>query len=249
MHAGTLGMLDEPADEALKSWRSDMGYPAIAVQDTLGKSGIQLGLAAARIRTTVREVTVSGTETPSISIDPVDTVGEIATKWIADVTETGIVVAESIGSDERFPFPFGTVSDRTGRWCTRQQIDVEALGDDWQTGNKLRDTWMVGGDDGTGASIQYHEKATDAREASIGLGFELAWDGSVANGVVYASGYLAIWNEWPTNRFVRFVDEEIGPYANPMEEDDDGEQQFLDEVGAFLDEEGYDVDRDVGVDP
>ena len=71
----------------------------------------------------------------------------------------------------------------------------------------------------------------DAIQAEIGVGFETPWHGTVVKGVIYNSGYLAIYNpsSWGPMQFAGFVREEIMPVAEvPDVEEDAGEQSTLD---------------------
>lgn len=239
MHAGTLGLLENPAGERLESWAQYDGEPpALDVrqtQETLEdiQGPVQTGAAAARVAATTQEVTVTGTDVERTSVDTV----EIAySEWIAEVTISGIVLAASVATDdERSPFPFDLFTAKTGERCNRYAIDVNRLSDEWAADDVLTDVWMVASEeqtvDGDGVSIDYGENAKleNVGEASIGLGFDRTFAGSDTRGVVFEGGYCAAYRDWPAPKFVRFVEHELVPFAYEYEPPDD-DQSFLDEV-------------------
>lgn len=225
MNAGTVGLLDPVADP-LETWLRDDAdqLPALVVeaaQADLDGDAVQRGTAAGCVSDTETAVSVAP---DGIDAKAIDTSREVATEWLADVTDAGYVVAESTFGSGDYPFPFDLFTARTGSYVERAAIDVEAVSRQWRSDDRLYDTWMVGSNpDGTGTSIDYNQAALPhkATEASIGLGFEAAYQGTVAKGVVYASGYLAIWEDWPTRQFATFVEGEILPHASTPEDDDD----------------------------
>lgn len=225
MQAGAIGILDEPASEPLESWTRNGGLPALDVRDTQpdldGNSTVQSGVAGGTV--TAPETDVEVADNGKIITSSHDARETVHTSWVADVTGAGIVVAESVQGGGEFPFPFDLFYSRVGQPVERVAIDLETIADAWSE-DGLQETWMVGRGDHNGASIDYNASAhtSDARRASIGLGFELAWQGQVAKGVLYASGYLAVWEPWTASVFCRFVEEELLPHAYVPEDDDDG---------------------------
>lgn len=236
MHAGTLAKLDAPAEEPLESWAKHDDYPPALVveqtQDSLGGDSVgQAGKAAARIETTGREVDVGkDSKGPFIDVERTNPVETFVSDWVADVTGEGIVLAGSVAADdEQFPFPFDLFTARTDQRCRRQAIDVETLGQAWANDGVLSDVWMAGDKVGDAVNIRYHNtRESDAQNVSIGLGFERTYEGSVARGIVYAKGYVAIWRDWPVSTFLQFVADELLPYAERF--DYEAEQADLSEV-------------------
>lgn len=236
MHAGTLALLDSPADDTLDPWaRTEGEVPAFDVQNTQEtladfQGAVQTGAAAARVYVSEPEILVSGTH---IERESTETVKTVYSGWTADVTGSGIVLSESVAADDKVsPFPFDMFTARTGRECKRHAIDVDRLSDAWADDDALTAVWMVASEDEfeEGVSIDYGENATldDVGDATIGLGFKRTFQGSSTRGVVYAGGYVSCYRDWPAPQFVRFVEHEIVPFAREYEPDD--EQVDFEEV-------------------
>lgn len=237
-HAGTIAVLDEPATDPLSDWiqHSDRP-PAIVVERTQGTLDggppTQTGTVAANVEVTDRDVFVgSGSDGPYIDVTRTEPVETLVSDWIADVTESGVIIAESVAADdEAFPFPYDVFSARCGSRCRRQGIDVEALGRQWRADEVLSDVWMAGDRVGDAVNLRYHStKESDAANVSIGLGFERSYEGSVARGIVYESGYCAVWRDWSPSKFVSFVVDEVFPYCE--EYDYEAQQTDFEDFGG-----------------
>ncbi|QLH81011.1 hypothetical protein [Halosimplex pelagicum] len=233
MIAGTLARLDEPADEPLDSTFGDGGFPALEVsttQDSFDDRPVQAGTVAGHVREPTRDVFISEDQSGDkrIVTERDERRETIATDWVADVTGTGLVVAESVQGSSPFAFPLDLFAARTDRQPERLVVDVEALHMAWNDAGTLGNVWMRGADGGDGASIDYHQQASADEPATIGFGFSRPWNGTVMQGVVYESGYVAVYNEDRPTAFVRFLEEELLDYAAP--EDDDGQQATLGEA-------------------
>jgi hypothetical protein len=90
------------------------------------------------------------------------------------------------------------------------------------------------------------QSATDAADdqpATIGLGFTRPWGGSVFEGVVYESGYLALYDCSRPTEFVQFVEDEILPYCSTPES---AEQVLLGDHGEDGEEDGPDTCEECG---
>ena len=217
MNAGTLGLLDEPAEERLYNHGGDVA--AIDVRDTqeyLDDAAVQTGLAAAEVETRQTNVVVSGT---SIDIDEYDARTMTHTEWVADV-QSGFVLAERTATGEP-PFPWGVLWSACGERVRTAEVDTTAFID----APNDPDVWFTGSDVAGHDDVQmdYHASAHLGQTAdapNIGVGFETSWQGRTMRGVVYASGYVAVYNEavGPV-QFARFVREEILPHAAVPEDD------------------------------
>ena len=86
------------------------------------------------------------------------------------------------------------------------------------------DAWFTGQSDETESKLGYHDQAGHPSEANVGFGFERPFGNTVARGVVYSSGYLAIYSEWTHAVFLKFIADEILPHTHT---DTEGEQQML----------------------
>lgn len=224
MLAGTITIFDDVLEEPLQSWFRDHGVRAIEVEDTqtsFDKRPIQRGLAAGSVtkQTEVPTIAVNGDgERDTIVTEPEEQSERLLTEWVADPTETGLLAIESVDGDGEFDFPLDLFAAKTGARPLRQIVDVEAVHMAWDDEDALGDVWLNASDDGTGAAMAYHQQADDDQPATIGLGFRRAWSGTVMRGVVYESGYLAIYNCSQPAEFVRFVDEELLEYCEPRDD-------------------------------
>lgn len=248
MIAGSLAVLERPADGPLEGYLHDRGYPALAVtrtQEGLDGTPIQDARAAARIDDTRRDVH-TGRDLDNdvfVDVDPVKTTTEVATNIVCDVTESGVVLAESVYGDEP-AFPYDVVWNVTSRKPVPQQIAVADMHRAWSRDDVLGDVWMTGADGGDGARIAYHDRANGRDTPTIGLGFERPWDGAAIRGVCYQSGYVALYSANSSSEGVRFVAEELLPYCSEKDDGDDPQasvSDFADDVGEYLEDEGYDV--------
>lgn len=257
MHSGTLAILEEPVADELESYGSG-GFSTLDVRETVegfDDVPIQAGRAAATVETTIEEIHISGTD---IDVEQVGDRERVWTEWVADVTDAGFVAAErTAGNDPEFPFDI--FHARTGQPVERVEIDVASVVQSCRDRDRDVGVWMVGTDDGA-AELRYHHhaKVADAARANIGVGFELAWNNTVAEGVMYESGYVAVFNDsWGPRKFAAFIRDLVLPHAEVPEDDEEGEQstldedsgdEFTDEVEQHLEDEGLDVETDVEVD-
>ena len=240
MNAGTLGLLETPAGDELDSYGSG-GFSTLDVRDTheyLDGAAVQQGAACATVEGTQEEVHVSGT---SIEVEEIGTRERVWTDWVADVADAGFVVAErTAGQTPMFPFDLFTA--RTGIEVRPARIDPAAFVHAKQRSDDLHDVWYAGAKEVTDSDLEpddvtmgYGREASTsvARHANIGVGFETAWNGTVAKGIIYASGYVACYNDsWGPVQFARFVREALLPHATFPEAEDAGEQSTLGSEGA-----------------
>jgi len=235
MIAGTLALLEEPVDEPLDTWFRDRDLPAIHVERTqtsFDDRPVQQGTAATRVETTRRDAAVAvNAEGEAIALDVTDepAMQDVSSEWVADITGSGLVAAESLTGTDEYAFPFDIIAARTERSLQRVYINVAKLHSAWSEEDALGDVWMTGTDDEDSASIQYHDAADVETKPTIGLGFVRPWNGTVERGVVYESGYVAIYSSNTASSFVRFVEEELLPYR--YEQEDDAEQTTLTDDG------------------
>jgi hypothetical protein len=235
--AGTLGVCD-PVDEPLESWR-DGDYLALQVstsQTTHDETVAQRGTAAARIEQTEQDVIVTTDQSGDVVVDTSreDVTRPFATDLYADVVGAGVVLAESVGDpNETSPFPLDLVSVRAGSEVTRRALDIAGIHHDWDQAGDLHDVWMAGSDARAGTNMAYHGAAADADEpATIGLGFKRPWSGTLMKGVVYASGYVALYSARTPADGLGFVADEILPYTEPWDPDEHGDQADFDDFGG-----------------
>lgn len=220
MIAGTILVLDEPADEPLEPFfRDGHRLPALDVgqtQDTFDDRPIQSGEAAATI-VKERDVPTVGSYASSDGKTLMTERREINEKmhidWVADVTGTGLILASSVEGIDFGDFPLDLIYNITQREPKPRFVDIEGLHIAWDEDDVLDSTWLNAAEGGDGTRIDYHEDASAENRANIGLGFQRFWSGSIMRGVVYESGYIALYScSVPTNA-IQFVTEEILPYC------------------------------------
>lgn len=236
MIAGTLALLEETADDPLESFADD-GHRALEVKGTqeyLDGAIVQHGRVAAMVESRTEDIIVEG---DTIDVETIETLSHVWTPWVADVTDGGFVLAERTVPNDP-PFPFGMFESLAKTWVDAALIDVAAFVRRQRDADREWDIWMagrkeeVGGeDDVDNTKIAYGEDALrkDAIQAEVGVGFETTWRGSHVKGVVYTSGYVAVFQPslWGPVQFARFVSEEILPVA---ERDVDEEEEFVQEA-------------------
>lgn len=234
MIAGTLGILSSPTEDTLESYYSDQGdrLPALDVERTqTGFDGgpVQSGQAAARVPTEQRDVSVAHTrdgDPGGLMIERNEGRKTVTSEWVADPTDSGLVAAASLAGDPEDPFPFDLIGRVAGRRVERQTVDLQSLHLDWHKADVLDDVEMVAAEQQDGATIAYGDAADPDVRPSAGLGFQGSWGHGRTRGVIYPSGYVALYSASSPSAFCRFVVDEILAYCEPPE-DEDGEQSTL----------------------
>jgi len=234
MIAGTLAIINEPADEVLES-ESSGGFATLDVRETqqcLDESIVQQGRACAKVEGQNEEIHVTGT---TIDTESVPGLERAYTEWVADVTDAGFIASERT-TGEAFPFDMfeaalGTDVDRA-ELDPSEFVDAQRRADNdielWMSGSKAKTSNEEEPDD---VSIGYGQDSTQAG-GNVGVGFRTSWQGRRVRGVLYASGYVALFNSWVGEiAYAQFVREEVLPHASVPEDDeaDDGGQTTLDE--------------------
>jgi hypothetical protein len=234
MIAGTLALLEELADEPLETETAGGTLPALDVRKTQadldGNAVAQQGYAGGRVTVEVEDVMLaqsnSDDDDPLVVTERIETAEQHHTEWVADVTGHGLVLVASLGGDDNQPFPLDLISAQTGRDVRATGIDLRSLSAAWDLDDEQ--TWYVGDSDVDGTTLRYHDAAGQSGDANVGIGFERSWQTTGARGVVYESGYVAIYREWTPAVGIEFVAEEILPHAY----EHDTEQTKLGESNA-----------------
>lgn len=250
MIAGTLAVLKSAASEPLEDYLHNAGLPALSVDRN------QQGKAAGRMDIVEQSISAGGLQDSDgvyIDVEQIESRQRVATEWVADVTDSGVILVESMAGSEP-PFPLGLFWDQTGREPIRQDIDVAELHRAWSRDDVLGEVWMTSSaDEEEGASIAYHDAADESDTPTIGLGFRRPWDGTAIRGVVYESGYVALYSANTASKAVRFVADELLPFCEArgdvgsqvtLTEASSGDD-FADKVADHLDTEGVDYERGV----
>lgn len=220
MKAGTIAMLAQPVSTPLESKLPDYKpwFDVEGKEETLDGTPVQYGQAVGTVRNQQTDWFIAEDQDgeKSLQKDEGDAPEHHATEWIADVTDTGLLAASStadVGNIEAFPFDL--IRIQTGVPVETVWIDVAELHSSWRSQNVILEQWNVGQKDrDDNVEIHYHEPANEfSGDANIGLGFSRSWDNMPVRGIVYASGYIALFSVHSASGFVRFVDECILPYA------------------------------------
>jgi len=231
MIAGTIALLEGTADDELESKSS--GFSTLDVRETLtylDHSTVQHGRACAHVDTQHEEVFVDGT---TIETETVSHPEEAYTEWVADVTDAGFIVTErTAGSDSAFPFDLFEVA--TGCRLSEARLDPGAFITAQREAENAPDVWFSGSKAETEDDLDPDDVdmayGRDANQAggNVGVGFRTSWNGRRIKGIMYASGYLAVYSDWvDTTAFAQFVREEVLPHTETP--DGEGGQATLDE--------------------
>lgn len=230
MFAGTITLLKEPLDDGFSNWFQSDRLPGLVVETTQTDLGtarpVQAGTAAGHITTTDRDIAIGrdeDAEPVAIDIEEFEGRERVATDWVADPTDTGLFIPESVAGDGRLDFPLNLLLNVTGQVPERQRVAIGELFTDWREANSLGDVWMNGTQAGDDTTIGYHGAASERDTPTIGLGFERAFRGTTIRGVIYESGYIACYDAATATEFVRFIDEKILPYCDSADADEDAQ--------------------------
>lgn len=240
MIAGSLGIVDDPLPSQHLESNAFGSGSVLDVQDTqeyLDDRTVQHGMAAGQVETRTEQIYVDGT---TVDTKQAGSHEQVATEWVADVSGAGFVTASSTaGSDPEFPFglfraacgrPVEPARIAPGDFVAARQ-DAIADSDDvgiWYAGRK---TERPDDDVPDDVEMAYGARARRqaAKNAEVGVGFTTPWQGTTVKGVLFASGYVAIYEDtWGPVQFARFVGDAILPHASvPDEESADGRQAQL----------------------
>lgn len=233
MIAGTLALLDSAADDDLDSRSS--GFTTLDVreaQEYLDGATVQHGRACARVESRTEDIYVNGT---TIEAETVGSTTKVWTEWVADVTDAGFLVTErTAGSEPTFPFDMFEVT--TGVGVARARIDTDAFVEAQRRADNNPKAWFsaskteTADDDRPNDVDMGYGRDANAAGGNVGVGFSTAWNGRRIKGIMYASGYLAIYSDWVgTTAFAQFVREEILPHAS-VPDDGEVEQETIAEA-------------------
>lgn len=193
-------------------------FPAVDAEATQYLDGLTLfhGEAAARV-TEEREMPVPKAD--EIQTEEMERTRRHCVDWYADPDpETGWVgISSSAGAwfvDEYLPIRYEVRGEPL-------EIDLEQWIEDFVDEDSAQ-VWGLTysvevNDETTRAGSDFHRDADlsqlerDAADVS-GVGFRYRWDGWT-RGVIYESGYVAIYNPWDESMFGRWLHEHVLPYA------------------------------------
>jgi hypothetical protein len=94
------------------------------------------------------------------------------------------------------------------------------------------------------AGTKWHDDASTGLipvEGVAGLSISYLWEGIHVDAVLYASGYIAVYKDWPTDQFARWVAQEITPFLEIERETDAQTELPNDDVCADCGRESDDL--------
>lgn len=244
MISGQLALLAESAADPLENHHDQTGR-ALEVEETqayLDGLTIQSGLVAGEVPQEEERVLLDGHE---IETETRKVTRKVASEWVADVDGEGWILAEQthMSDLEHEPdWPFNEFSRFAGPEIAPVRLKP------WEFIRNQRDadrTWNVemvtqesNLDDVT---IEWGHGAlkSKATDADVGVAGTIFWNDIHVRLVIYASGYIAIWEpaEMKPELLGRFIHEEIVPVATfddeaEVEEDESAEQTTIEDSGA-----------------
>lgn len=237
MMAGALAIMDDYGSTyrvSSEQWTDRDAIDVQESQDGLDDTLVQSGAACAMVESTAQDVGIN--PDGGIWTEQVGSREHVYSEWVADPHTGFATAASTTGTDPGFPFSqLSSVLDTRLR---RAVIDPGGFAEDrydaypqtefWMTGNKTPSGDIETPDD---VRIAYGNdaKAAAAHSAEIGVGFSTNWHGKGVRGVIYASGYIALYNSTvgPV-QFAGFIRDCILPHAEvPEEPEEEFTQQAL----------------------
>lgn len=213
MHAAILQVLTGDSDT--DDLPSDLGggLPAADISRTAYLDGrhIHHGTLAGRVKTTdrvplVTDETITTEQVTGHEQVLTDVIIDLGGGWAGASTGAGGEVLE------------GYLSSEAGVIPEPASIDIDA----WVERLERRDDAHVWGvsysqsiEDGhreDRAGAQSHEDVKTHSmpvEGKSSVGFRYRWDGIRVEGMIAASGYVAVYNDWPAETYARFIAEEV----------------------------------------
>lgn len=241
MHAATLYRTRGEARDPEIHSKLDGEPPAVDAEATDYLDGCRCyyGEAADLIEVQSESVSIDGGE---ITTSRPKALELQSVEFYADVTsDPGFIGVSSADAGE---WLVERIAAQTGVEVTETWIDVPAFAEAVRQETETADAWNVSRsrDFGGGkekASIDYHDAADidTAQTGTIGLGFQYFWDDTRVRGIVYESGYVAMYRDLPTPAFARWLRDEVLPFLRVDDgEERESEQATLVDGGESADE-------------
>jgi hypothetical protein len=231
MKRAIIGLARDEVTDRLESDGDGESW-ALEVQDGYsyldGGDVVQHGMAAETLEESRTEVELEDHSVETLREDELELV---STEWIADLAGAGYACVDT--SDGSFFWDM--IAAQVGVRVDRAEIDVGGFVRDRRDLDPKPDWWMKARREGSeedpsGVSIDYHgDVPQEVIDANIGIGFEYSYEGRLVSGVLYESGFVAMFGPeaWGTEHFARWLKDEVLPYAG-VEDDAPGEQDTLD---------------------
>ncbi|AXR80986.1 hypothetical protein [Natrarchaeobaculum sulfurireducens] len=247
MIAGQLGFLSEPAAEPLENYHDQTGR-AVHIENTNtyldDELVIQSGMVAGDVPKQDERVLLDGheieTETRKVS-------RRVASEFVADVDGEGWILAERTHSsdlDHEPDWPFNEFSKVAGPEIAPVRLKpwefVRNQRDEDRTFTVEMATHESNLDD---VSIEWGHGALKSKavNADVGVALTTFWNDVHVRLVIYASGYLAIWepSEMKPELLGRFIHDEIVPIATFEDDAEPQEEQGVEQ--STLGDSGVDA--------
>jgi len=233
MHAATLFLTRNEARDPQISSKMDGELPAIDAEGVEYLNGQRLyhGDAADYVEQIAEDVHIDD----GIYTSRDEVISREAIEFYADVsTDPGFIGVSSASKGEWF---VKRVAAKTGVEAMETCIDVDAFAERIREDDEAAaNAWNVSrqedyGPDLTETSIDYNRSADleTAVEGTIGLGFEYFWEDSRFRGVLYESGYVALYTDTVPIVFGRWLQDEIVPHLYVPDVDEDEEAQLTED--------------------
>lgn len=233
MHAASLFLtLNEARDPEIQS-KMDGELPAIDAEGARYLDGHELyfGTAADYVEEEIQKVHI---DHGKITTSREAVINRKMVEFYADVsTDPGFI---GVSSDSDGEWLVKRIAAKTGVEVMETRIDVDAFAEQIRQEAEAPNAWNVshtqdygGGMEET--TIDYHRSADldSATDGTIGLGFEYFWDDTRVEGIVYESGYVALYSDTISEVFGAWVRQEVLPHLYVPDEGEETDQDTLTE--------------------
>lgn len=218
MHAASVFLCEGDARQTEIPSRLEGNLPAIDAEATEYLDGHRIyhGEAANRVEEQTERVWVTD-DGHIVSERQLDYVPR-RVDWFADVSGDPGFIGVSSASDgewlvDRLGAQTGVVVRETGIDVTgfAEELRVEASADAW---NVSKSQVFDADGEAEKTTIDYHDAADleQATRGTVGLGFDYFWSDRHMRGIVYESGYVALYSDCLTEVFAEWFRQDILPY-------------------------------------
>ncbi len=232
MHAASLFLtLNEAGDPTIES-KMDGELPAIDAEAAHYLDGRELyfGDAADHVEEQIQKVHI---DNGKITTSRENVIQRKQVEFYADVaTDPGFIGVSSASDGE---WLVKRIAAKTGVEAMETRVDVDEFAARIREEAEAPNAWNVSRQEDYGGgmeetSIDYHRSADleAAQGGTIGLGFEYFWDDTRVEGIVYESGYVALYSDTISEVFGAWIREEVLPHLY-VPDVDDTEQDTLTE--------------------
>jgi len=218
MHAASVYLTEGDARQSEIPSKLDGSLPAIDAEAThyLDDHRIYHGEAAGRVEEESERVWVTDDGHIVAEREPEHVTRRV--EWFADVsTDPGFIGVSSASNGEWLVDRLGA---QAGVIVRDTEIDVDAFADELRV-EETAQAWNVSrsqvlDDDGEAeqTTIDYHDAADleQATGGTVGLGFDYFWHDTHMRGILYESGYVALYSDRVTEVFAEWFRQDVLPF-------------------------------------